>query len=110
MNHDGSLKGMEARATLECVQKVWSHGEIKAYIDIICIDDDATTKAYLQHSFADLDANQMPCLTNKKGVPKTSKKDDNVFRARKFGTPVKSLLPVIFCHNFYGGIFSCYGN
>jgi hypothetical protein len=33
-------------------------------------------KAYLQHSFADLDANQMLRATNKKGVPKTSKKDD----------------------------------
>jgi hypothetical protein len=34
------------------------------------------TKAYLQHTFADLDANQLPCLTNKKGVPKTYKEND----------------------------------
>jgi translation initiation factor RLI1 len=34
MNHNSSLKGMEAKAALECVQKVWLYSEIKAYIDI----------------------------------------------------------------------------
>jgi hypothetical protein len=76
MNHDGSSKGMEAKAALECLMKVWTHNEIAAFIDIICIDDDAPTKAYLAHSFADLDSQQKPRPTNKKGKPKRSKKDD----------------------------------
>jgi hypothetical protein len=55
---------------------VWSHSEIAAFIELICIDNDASTKAYLQHSFADLDFNNLPCPNNKKGEPKTGKRND----------------------------------
>jgi hypothetical protein len=55
-NHEGSLKGMEVKVALECVNRVWSSSEIRAFIEIICVDDDASTRAYLSHSFADLDA------------------------------------------------------
>jgi hypothetical protein len=68
-NHDGSSKGMEAWAALECINKVWTHSEISAFIDIICLDDNASTKAYLHHSFADLEALLMPCPTDTKGRP-----------------------------------------
>ena len=47
---------MEARAALECVNKVWGSSEFRAFIEIICIDGDASTRAYLKHSFEDLDA------------------------------------------------------
>jgi hypothetical protein len=53
-NHSGSSKGMEAKAALDCVNKVWTHDETEAFVEIICIDDDASTKAYLSHSFFDL--------------------------------------------------------
>jgi hypothetical protein len=43
--HTGSSKGMEAKAALDCVNKVWSHSEIAAFIELICIDNDASTKA-----------------------------------------------------------------
>jgi hypothetical protein len=66
---------MEARATLECVNKVWGSSEINAFIDVICIDDDASTRAYLKHSFLDLDALGLPRLTTKTGKPKKSKMD-----------------------------------
>jgi hypothetical protein len=75
-NYTGSSKGMEAQAALDCVNKVWSHADISAFINIICLDDDATTRAYLQHSFAHLDANNLPRPTNKKGEPKTGKRND----------------------------------
>ncbi len=75
-NHEGSSKGMEAKAALECVNRVWSESDTRAFIDIICIDDDASTRAYLSHSFADLDEMQMPRPTTKAGVPKTAKRDD----------------------------------
>jgi hypothetical protein len=75
-NHEGSSKGMEAKAALECLNKIWSHEEISAFIDIVCIDDDATTKAYLSHCFADLDFNEIARPTNTKGEAKTAKKDD----------------------------------
>jgi hypothetical protein len=58
-NHEGSLKGMEAKVALECVNKIWLHADISAFIDIVCIDDDATPKAYLTHCFADLDFNNV---------------------------------------------------
>jgi hypothetical protein len=74
--HEGSLKGMEAKAALECVNRVWSESETRAFIDIFCIDDDASTGAYLSHSFANLDVMQMPCPTTKAGVPKRVKQDD----------------------------------
>jgi hypothetical protein len=75
-NHEGSSKGMEAKAALECVNRVWTASETRAFIDVICIDDDATTKAYLTHCFADLDEMMRPHPTTKAGVPKTSKRDD----------------------------------
>jgi hypothetical protein len=75
-NHVGSSKGMEAKAALDCVNKVWTHPEIAAFVEIICIDDDASTKAYLQHSFADLDSKNLPRPRNKKGEPKTGKRND----------------------------------
>jgi hypothetical protein len=75
-NHEGSSKGMEAKAALECVNQVWTSDETRAFIEVICIDDDASTKAYLSHSFADLDALLKAHPTTKKGVPKTAKRDD----------------------------------
>jgi hypothetical protein len=75
-NYEGSSKGMEAEAALDCVKKVWSHEEILVFIEIICLDDDATTKAYLAHCFADLDLKGLPRPTNKKGEPKTSSRDN----------------------------------
>jgi hypothetical protein len=75
-NHTGSSKGMEAKACLDCVVKVWSHGEIPAFVRLICIDDDASTKAYLAHSFFDLDAKGLPRPKNKKGEQKTGKRND----------------------------------
>jgi hypothetical protein len=67
---------MEAKATLACVNKIWSHGQVSAFVDVVCIDDDATTKAYLSHRFTDLDLKEMPCPANSKGEPKTSTRDD----------------------------------
>jgi hypothetical protein len=67
---------MEAKAALECVSKVWAHSEILAFIDIICLNNDAMTKAYLHHSYANLDTLLMPRPKNKKGEPKRSKKDN----------------------------------
>jgi hypothetical protein len=67
---------MEALAALECVNKVWTHSEILAFIDIICLNNNATTKAYLHHRFADLDAFLMPRRKEIKGEPKISEKDD----------------------------------
>jgi hypothetical protein len=75
-NHEGSSKGMEAKAALECVNRVWSQSEMRAFIEIICIDDDASTRAYLSHSFADLYELLLPRPTTKGGVPKTAKRDD----------------------------------
>jgi hypothetical protein len=75
-NYEGSSKGMEAQAALDCVMKIWGHEGVRAFIDVICLDDDATTKAYLAHCFADLDARGIPRPTNKKGIPKTSARDN----------------------------------
>jgi hypothetical protein len=69
-HYSGSSKGMEAKAALDCVEQVWLHKEVSAFISIICIDDDVTTKAYLQHSFADLLAKNLPRPLNKKGKDK----------------------------------------
>jgi hypothetical protein len=49
---------------------------VKAYIHTICIDDDASTKAYCSPKFEDLDAMNIPRPTNRKGEPKRLKKDD----------------------------------
>jgi hypothetical protein len=49
---------------------------MEAFIDIICIDDDASTKAYLDHKFAHLDAKKLIRPTNKKGEPKKAQRDD----------------------------------
>jgi hypothetical protein len=68
-NHEGSSKGMEAKAAFKCVNRVWSESDTRAFIDTICI-------AYLSHSFANLDEMQMPRPTTKAGVPKTAKRDD----------------------------------
>jgi hypothetical protein len=75
-NYAGSSKGMEALAALDCVNQIWSHEDIDAFISIICLDDDATTRAYLKHSFADLAAMDLPRPLDKNGVPKTGKKND----------------------------------
>ena len=66
---------MEAKAALECVGKIWKHEWIKSYIEVICIDDDATTKAYLAHCFKDLLDLGLPRPTTKKGLPKTARDD-----------------------------------
>jgi hypothetical protein len=65
-NHESSSNGMEAKAALECVNRVWSESVTRAFIDIICI-------AYLSHSFANLDAMRMPRPTTKAEVPKQPK-------------------------------------
>jgi hypothetical protein len=76
-DHEGSFKGMEAKAALECVNRVWSTSETRAFINIICINDNASTKvSYLSHSFAKLDDLLMLRPTRKAGVPKTAKRDD----------------------------------
>jgi hypothetical protein len=75
--YTGSLKGMEVKASLDCVNKVWSHAWIEAFISITCINDDATmTRAYFQHSFANLDWKNLPRSTNKEGEPKTGKRNN----------------------------------
>jgi hypothetical protein len=75
-NHTGSSKGMEAKAALDCVHQIWTHDEIAAFVEIICIDDDASTKAYLCHCFFDLDAKGLPRPKNKKGEEKRGKRYD----------------------------------
>jgi hypothetical protein len=75
-NYDGSSKGMEAKAALECVKKIWTHAQILAFVDFICLDDDASTKAYVAHDFQSLDEKGLPRPTNKQGIPKTAKRDD----------------------------------
>jgi hypothetical protein len=75
-NHEGSLKGMEAKAALACVNKIWSHEQVSAFIELVCMDDDATTKSFLNHCFADLAFKELPRPTNSKGDPKTSTRDD----------------------------------
>jgi hypothetical protein len=65
---------MEAKAALDFVKKCG--------IELICIDDDASTKAYLCHSFFDLDSKNIALPKNKKGEPKSGKKTtkDNLER------------------------------
>jgi hypothetical protein len=75
-NHKGSSKGMEAKAALECVNRVWSRSETSKFIDVICIDEDASRRAYLSHSFAALDKMKLSRPTTKAGVTKASKRDD----------------------------------
>jgi hypothetical protein len=94
-NHKGSSKGMKALAALECVKTVWGHSEVAAFINLICIDDDASTKAYLTHNFADHDARNLPRPTNRKGEPKTSKRD-NKGRLPKDHPPINFLANL--CH------------
>ncbi len=50
---------MGANAALDCVNQVWSHKENVAFVELICIDNDASTKANLQHSFVDLDSKNL---------------------------------------------------
>ncbi len=72
----------KAKAALECVNRVWSDSEISAFIKIICINKDASTRAYLSHSFTGLDALLMPRPKTKAGVPKNAKRDDKGRRPR----------------------------
>jgi hypothetical protein len=67
---------MEAKAALDCVNQIWSHADIEAFVSIICIDDNASTRAYLQHLFTGLDFKNPPRPTNKKGETKTGKQND----------------------------------
>ena len=67
---------MEAKAALNCVNFVWCHQWISAIVNLLCIDNDASTKAYLQYSFAHLDSKNLPGPKNKKGQPKTGKRND----------------------------------
>jgi hypothetical protein len=66
---------MEAQAALDCVNQIWSHNNIEAYVRLICIDDNASTKAYLQHSFFDLDSKNMPRPKNKKKLERKMTKE-----------------------------------
>jgi hypothetical protein len=43
-NHAGSSKGMEAKAPLDCANKVWLHSELSAFVELICIDDNVSTR------------------------------------------------------------------
>jgi hypothetical protein len=52
------------------------HGQVSTFIDVVCINNDATAKTYLSHCFADLDLKEIPCPANSKGEPKTSTRDD----------------------------------
>jgi hypothetical protein len=67
---------MEAKAALACVNKIWFHEQVSAFIERVCIDNDATTKSFLSHCFANLDCKKLPCPTNSKEDPKTSTRDD----------------------------------
>jgi hypothetical protein len=49
---------------------------VRAFIKVICLDNNATTKAYLAHSFVDLDKKGLPRPTTKKGMPKTTARDN----------------------------------
>jgi hypothetical protein len=73
-NRTGSSKGMEAKAALDCVNNVWTNEMIAAFVGLICVDNDASTRANLQHCFADLDLQNLPQPKNKKGEFKTGKK------------------------------------
>jgi hypothetical protein len=76
-NYTGSSKGMEAKAALDCVNQVGSsHADIEGFVSMICLDDGASTRAYLQHSFANLDDKNLPHLKNKKGETKTGKRNN----------------------------------
>jgi hypothetical protein len=94
-NNEGSSKGMEAKAALECVNRVWSRSETSAFIDVICIDHDARRRAYLSHRFADLDEMKLPRPTTKAGITKTSKRDDKE-KLPKNHPPIKFLADL--CH------------
>jgi hypothetical protein len=72
----GKLEGREGKGCPGMCKEVWSRRETRAFIDVICIDDDASTRAYLSHGFADLDETKLPCPTTKAGVTKTSKRDN----------------------------------
>jgi hypothetical protein len=67
---------MEAKAALECINKIWLHDKISAFIEVVCTDNNATTKAYLSHCFSNLNAKGIPRPTNSKGEPKSSTRDD----------------------------------
>jgi hypothetical protein len=72
-NYDGSSKGMEATAALEMVTGVYEQKEVKAFVTKMVIDDDASTRALLTHSLAELArrvANyEWPLGSNGKKVP-----------------------------------------
>jgi hypothetical protein len=68
---------MAVQAALECMMKIWGHEGVRAFIKVICLDNNATTKAYLAHSFVDLDKKGLPRPTTKKGIPKTTVARDN---------------------------------
>jgi hypothetical protein len=35
---------MEAKAPLDCANKVWLHSELSAFVELICIDDNVSTR------------------------------------------------------------------
>jgi hypothetical protein len=72
-NHKGSLKGMEVKAALECVNRVWSRSETRAFIDIIYIDNDPSRRAYLSHCCTDLDEMKLPHQATKAAFQKHPK-------------------------------------
>jgi hypothetical protein len=72
---------MEAQAALDCVNQVWLHTDIAAFISIICLDNNAS-RAYLQHCFAELDSKNLPGPKNKKGETKKGKVNDKGKLAR----------------------------
>jgi hypothetical protein len=53
-NYDGSSKGMEATVALDMVKGLFENKEVRVTVTKIVIDDDASTRALLTHSLAEL--------------------------------------------------------
>ena len=51
-NYEGSSKGMESFGLMKCLLEL--HHDHKVKIKIFVTDDDATTKAYMRHSYSEL--------------------------------------------------------
>ena len=57
-NYEGSSKGMECFGLMECVLQL--HNKYDICVEQFVLDDDATTRAYLKHSYQELiDAGRM---------------------------------------------------
>jgi hypothetical protein len=97
LNQEGSSKGMEAKTALEIVNRVWLTSETRTFI----MYNKASTKAYMSHSFADLDALLMPPPTTKAGEPKAAKRDHKG-RPPKNHSPITFLVDLCHCVQTFG--------